>query len=98
MVNITRPSVSGSQPPEISLSRFAENSGISMHRKATRIRNTKYLFQCQFLRATVVDRIDVSTIVPVTAIPYAAARLLECSKLTITITTAMYSIQLTNGI
>ena len=36
----------------------------------------------------VVERIDVSTMVPVTAIPYAAARLLECSKLTITITTA----------
>ncbi len=87
-MNITRPSVSGSQPPETILSRLAENSGTSMHRKPTRIIATRNLFQCQFRYATVVERSDVSTIVPVTAIPYAAARLLECSKLTITITTA----------
>ena len=70
------------------MSRFAENSGTSMQRKPTRISPTRNLFQCQLRYATVVERIEVNTIVPVTAIPYAAARLLECSKLTITITTA----------
>ena len=68
-----------------------------MHRKATSIRPTNSLFQCQFLRATVADRMEVSTMVPVTAIPYAAARLDECSKLTITMTTETYSSQLMNG-
>ena len=36
--------------------------------------------------------------VPVTAIPYAAARLEECSKLTMTMTTETYSSQLMNGL
>ena len=97
-VNITRPRDNGSQPPETILSRFAENSGTSMHRKATSISPTNSLFQCQFLRATVAERMEVSTMVPVTAIPYAAARLEECSKLTMTITTETYSSQLINGI
>ena len=69
-----------------------------MHRKATSISPTNSLFQCQFLRATVAERMEVSTMVPVTAIPYAAARLEECSKLTMTITTETYSSQLINGI
>ncbi|MNH39942.1 hypothetical protein D3C79_1011820 [compost metagenome] len=58
----------------------------------------KKRFQCQFLIATEVTRMLVSTMVPVTAMPYAAARLLECSKPTITSTTAIYNIQLITGI
>src|SRR5699024_1826349 len=47
-INITVPRLNGNQPPESSLSRLAENNGISTQRKAIRISATKYLFQCQF--------------------------------------------------
>ncbi|MNC61535.1 hypothetical protein D3C75_1114830 [compost metagenome] len=97
MMNITSASSNGSQPPENSFRALAENIGTSIISKITRMPTAKKRFQCQFLIATEVTRILVNTMVPVTAIPYAAARLLECSKPIITSTTAIYSVQLITG-
>lgn len=68
-VNITAPRVSGSQPPEKILARLAANSGTSIQSSAANRMDTRYLFQCQLFLATEQERIEVSTMVPVTAMP-----------------------------
>ncbi|MNW03421.1 hypothetical protein D3C71_1993530 [compost metagenome] len=66
---MTAPRVSGSQPPEKILARLAAKSGTSMASSRAKRVATSGLRQCQLWRATEQERMEVSTMVPVTAMP-----------------------------
>ena len=70
---------------------------MSNERKRTRSGTPFHNGQRQVVRVTSKKTIDVMPIVPVTAIPYAAARRLECSKLRTSVMHTMAIPQLTAG-
>src|SRR6476661_10769926 len=96
-VKITTASASGTQPPCVNFTMLAESSVPSINAKKpnTAIANGQLHFQAR--TASTNTSSVVTSIVPVTAMPYAAARLLDDLKLTTSATTPASWIQLTAG-
>ncbi len=97
MANMMQPRAKGNHPPANNFRAFAAKNGTSMIKRTMSRTLTKRADQSQLYRATEQARIVVITIVPVTAIPYAAARLLDSLNAITTTMTATNSIQLING-
>src|SRR5260221_7387225 len=93
IVYIESPITSGTHPPCITFRRFAPQNerSIDMKNNVTIIATGR--LQCHNLLMATYAKTVVITIVVVTAIPYAAARLLEVLKLSTNATVAINRVQ-----
>src|SRR5262245_11777207 len=96
-VKSSAPITSGSQPPCRTFTRFAPKSEMSTARKTTATQMTTHLGHFHRSTATTESNIVVMTIVPVTAMPYAAANALDDRKPTVISTVQIARNQFTCG-
>ena len=80
--NIEMPITVGTQPPSKNLSVFARKNGMSTERKSTSNGSAFHNGHFQLRVATKKKTTEVIDIAPVTAMPYAAVRLLDFWKIT----------------
>ena len=95
--NTPRPNASGNQPPSTIFTTFALKKPTSTSRNAPNSATHAGRLQRQIRRATTNASTVVIAIVPVTAIPYAAARLVDDPKPSTSATTPTNSIRLMPG-
>ena len=92
-----RPTTIGNQPPSSILMTLALKKATSTSRSAAVSARARQRGHFHRSHAMVWSRSVVVSIVPVTATPYAAARLLECRKPTTSVTQPSHRAQFTSG-
>src|SRR5690242_13528000 len=97
MMNSPVPTASGNHPPAATLTRFAEKNDTSMMTSGMYSASAAPSDHRQLRTATRKNRNDVIVMVPVTAMPYAAARPELEPNASTSATHATISIQLISG-
>src|SRR6266478_5095125 len=87
----------GTKPPPANFRRLAANNGTSKDRKSASNASAFHGGHFQIVRVTSKKMIEVISMVPVTAIPYAAARPVELRKVTTNARQARARAQLIRG-